>query len=149
MTRRVSFAALIAVLLAVGVRLALPDGWMLDPARGAGAPLVLCPDAAPVPATPRTAAHGRHAEHHAGAPADGGAHGGVAANDEEHADGASPVCPFAAAALAATLDPPALFAAPARFAASAELRTVRRAAPAAAAPRRGFQARAPPESGRA
>lgn len=144
MTRRVPFAALIAVLLAVGVRLALPDGWMLDPARGAGAPLVLCPDAGPVPATPTTAAHGGHAEHHAAAPADSGA-----AYDEEHADGASPVCPFAAAALAATLDPPALFAGPARFAASAELRTVRRAAPAAAAPRRGFQARAPPESGRA
>lgn len=152
-TRRVHIAALLVVLLAVGVRLSLPDGWMLDPARGFGAPLMLCPDAGPAPAAHASGAHG-HGDGHAVAMDDG--HAGHAAAPEhgsaghdEHAGGAPPVCPFAGAALPVVLDTPALFAASAVFPAPVLLRASEQAAPAAAAPRRAFHARAPPESGRA
>lgn len=156
MTRRVHIAALFIVLLAVGLRLGLPDGWMLDPARGFGAPLMLCPDAGPLPAAPAPHAAAPHA--HGGGHEDEAAAGGRPVHagaphhdrtdDDEH-DGAAPVCPFAGAAVPVVLDTPTLFAAPAVFSAPALLTAEAQRAPAAAAPRRAFQARAPPESGRA
>lgn len=138
-------------MLAVGLRLSLPDGWMLDPGRGLGSALVLCPDAGPLPAAQPAQQGSEHAAHgasrspgHASAP-----HG----HDERGAShgeaGSTAVCPFAGAAVAVALDPPQTFSQPLRLAVPTASLAGPQTVPDAAAGRRPFQARAPPEIRRA
>lgn len=95
MPLRRALLPLVCVLLALGVRLAVPSGWMVDPARGVAAPLVLCPDAVP-------AAEPGH-----------GMHGGHSAPRHEHPAAVHPVCPFALAGAPVLLAESPAFAAPA------------------------------------
>lgn len=123
---------LIALLLALAMRMAVPTGFMWEPAVDGGARLVSCSGMAPMPVAVAPAAHGGH---HMGAPSHGKSHDGDTGSSRE--------CAFSGLAGALDLADPLLTPALALIAAFALPLPVARAA----APGRGLAAPPPPSRG--